>query len=265
MLDDGCHGLLTDRVRRHPPGAPLRSTSVTVGEGGATGIMSSVRSPGRPGWWPHFRSPLRSTAVTARLGRALGICFAVCFVTGMLSHYQYQPWSWLPEPASPGERLPGDAGAAHRDRRRLASPYCWSSSGRSTPTCSAGPRSSRSCTGSNGCRCSCWSPPRSSSSSTGFLNTLNWYPWPWSFPSTHRYLGYVVIGSILLHIGIKLPDIKYGLQAKLREADVLTEVPWNENPLAHSNAGVVEPPEDAGTRPAWPASSPPVPASGPSS
>ena len=24
---------------------------------------------------------------------------------------------------------------------------------------------------------------------SGFLNTLNWYPWPWSFPSTHRYLG----------------------------------------------------------------------------
>ena len=62
---------------------------------GSTGAESAVR------WWPHFSSPLRSTAVTARLGRALGICFAVCFVTGMLSHYQYQPWSWLPEPARP--------------------------------------------------------------------------------------------------------------------------------------------------------------------
>ncbi|MEO7352636.1 MAG: molybdopterin-dependent oxidoreductase, partial [Marmoricola sp.] len=77
---------------------------------------------------------------------------------------------------------------------------------------------------------------------TGFLNTLNWYPWPWSFPSTHRYLGYVLIGSILLHVAMKLPDIKYGLQARLADADVLTEVPWNENPLAHSNAGTVAPP-----------------------
>ena len=74
---------------------------------------------------------------------------------------------------------------------------------------------------------------------TGFLNTLDWYPWPWSFPSTHRYLAYVVIGSILIHIGVKLPDIKYGLQARLSEADVLTEIPWSENPKAHSNAGVV--------------------------
>ena len=52
-----------------------------------------------------------------------------------------------------------------------------------------------------------------------------------------------MIGSILLHIGIKLPDIKYGLQAKLAEADVLTEIPWSENPDAHSNAGKVEPPK----------------------
>ena len=74
---------------------------------------------------------------------------------------------------------------------------------------------------------------------TGFLNTLDWYPWPWSFPSTHRYLAYVVIGSVLVHVGVKLPDIKYGLQARLSEADVLTEVPWSENPTAHSNAGVV--------------------------
>ena len=55
----------------------------------------------RPSWWPHFSSPLRSTAVTARLGRVLGIGFGICFVTGMLSHYQYHPWTWLPEPASP--------------------------------------------------------------------------------------------------------------------------------------------------------------------
>ena len=55
----------------------------------------------RPEWWPAFSSPMRSTAVTARVGRLLGISFSICFVTGLLSHYQYQPWSWLPEPASP--------------------------------------------------------------------------------------------------------------------------------------------------------------------
>ena len=77
---------------------------------------------------------------------------------------------------------------------------------------------------------------------TGYLNTLNWYPWPWDFVSVHRFLAYVLIGSILLHVGLKLPDIKYGLEAELATADVLTEIPWSENPLAHSNAGDVPPP-----------------------
>ena len=55
----------------------------------------------KPAFWPRFTSPVRSTAVTARLGRVLGILFGICFATGLASHYQYHPWTWLPEPASP--------------------------------------------------------------------------------------------------------------------------------------------------------------------
>ncbi len=36
---------------------------------------------------------------------------------------------------------------------------------------------------------------------TGFLNVLNWYPFPWYFTTVHRFLGYVVVGSVLLHVG----------------------------------------------------------------
>ena len=65
---------------------------------------------------------------------------------------------------------------------------------------------------------------------TGFFNVLGWYPFRWDFLSVHYYLAYVVVGSVLLHIGVKLPDIVYGLQTKVAEGDVLTEVPWNETP-----------------------------------
>ena len=192
----------------------------------------------RPSWWPHFTSPLRSTAVTARLGRVLGIGFAICFLTGMLSHYQYHPWSWLPEPASPRQAYRVTQGL-HVATGIACIPLLL------VKLWSVYPNLFR------------WPPMKSvkhaverlsvfvlvSSAlvqlTTGFLNTLDWYPWPWSFPSTHRYLAYVVIGSILIHLGVKLPDIKYGLQARLSEADVLTEIPWSENPKAHSNAGVV--------------------------
>ena len=61
----------------------------------------------RPRWWPRFTSTLRSTALTARIGRVLGIAIGVLFATGLLSHYQYEPWQWLPVPAKPvwGYRL----------------------------------------------------------------------------------------------------------------------------------------------------------------
>jgi DMSO/TMAO reductase YedYZ molybdopterin-dependent catalytic subunit len=191
--------------------------------------------------WPHFTSPLRSTAVTARLGRVLGICFGICFVTGMLSHYQYHPWGWLPEPAHPvwGYRLTqGLHIATGVTSIPLLLVKLWSvypNLFRWPPVKSVGHAIER---------LSVFVLVASAlvQLTMGFLNTLDWYPWPWSFASTHRFLGYVLIGSILVHIGVKLPDIKYGLQAKLSEADVLTEIPWSENPDAHSNAGVVEPP-----------------------
>jgi hypothetical protein len=159
----------------------------------------------------------------------------------MLSHYQYHPWAWLPEPASPVSAYRVTQGL-HVATGVTAIPLLLAK------LWSVYPNLFR------------WPPIRSighaierlsvfvlvSSAivqlTTGFLNTLDWYAWPWSFASTHRFLGYVVIGSILVHLGVKLPDIKYGLQAKLVDADVLTEIPWSENPLAHSNAGKVEAP-----------------------
>jgi DMSO/TMAO reductase YedYZ molybdopterin-dependent catalytic subunit len=194
-----------------------------------------------PSRWPHFSSPLRSTAVTARLGLALGVCFGICFVTGLLSAYQYHPWSWLPEPAHPvwlyrvtqGIHVATGTATIPLLLVKLWSVY---------PNLFRRPliRSPRHALE----RLSVFILVASSLVQliTGFLNTLDWYPWSWNFVPVHHYLGYVVIGSILLHIGIKLPDIAYGLSAKLADADVLSEIPWDENPVSHSNSGTVPPP-----------------------
>ena len=50
---------------------------------------------------------LRGTAVTARVGLALGVAVAVCFVTGLLSHFiqHPQPWFFWMHPARPPERF----------------------------------------------------------------------------------------------------------------------------------------------------------------
>jgi hypothetical protein len=189
---------------------------------------------GPPRLWPRFSSTVRSTALTARVGRVLGICFAICFVTGLLSHYQYHPWSWLPEPASPVWAYRVTQGL-HVVTGTAAIPLLL------VKLWSVFPKLFQ------------WPPVKSAlhtlerlslavlvSSAlvelfTGLLNSLGWYPWPWDFVQVHRFLAYVVIGSILLHIAVKLPDIKYGLKVKVADGDVLTEIPWQQNPDAYSN------------------------------
>ncbi|WFR66946.1 molybdopterin-binding protein [Curtobacterium flaccumfaciens] len=39
---------------------------------------------------------------------------------------------------------------------------------------------------------------------TGLLNTYQWYPWPFPFKQVHNALAYVIIGSLIVHVGVKL-------------------------------------------------------------
>ena len=92
---------------------------------------------------------------------------------------------------------------------------------------------------------------------TGFCNVLGWYPFRWDFIVVHYALAWVVIGSVLLHVGIKLPDINYGLRAKLPGA---TSSPRSveREPDSHSNAGDMPAPPTPASRDAacWPSSAP---------
>lgn len=39
---------------------------------------------------------------------------------------------------------------------------------------------------------------------TGLVNTYQWYPWPFPFRQVHNALAYVIIGSLVVHVGVKL-------------------------------------------------------------
>ncbi len=43
---------------------------------------------------------------------------------------------------------------------------------------------------------------------TGLLNSTQWYPWSFSFRSTHYALAWIAIGALLVHIAVKLPIIR---------------------------------------------------------
>ena len=186
-----------------------------------------------PRLWPRFSGTLRSTAVTARVGRVLGICFGICFVTGLLSHYQYGPWLWLPEPAVPkwGYRL---TQGLHVMTGITSIPLLllklWSVYPKlfvwpPVPPVPKNPIAKQNRTLTNTAiltgleRLSIAVLVSSAlvELTTGFFNVLDFYPWPWDFVPVHRFLGYVVIGSILLHIAVKLPKISEGLATPLRE------------------------------------------------
>lgn len=195
----------------------------------------------RPKWWPHFSSTARSTALTARLGRALGVAFGVCFLTGLLSYSQYLTWAWLPKPAMPvwGYRLTqGVHVATGMASIPLVLVKLWSvypNSFRWPPVNTVKRVLERASVALLVCATLVQLV-------TGFFNLLDWYPFRWDFVVVHYALAYVVVGSVLLHVAIKLPDISYGLKTRVADGDVLTEVPWHENPASHSNAGPLPPP-----------------------
>lgn len=43
---------------------------------------------------------------------------------------------------------------------------------------------------------------------SGLLNTVQWYPWPFSFVPVHYALAWVFVGAMLLHVAVKAPEIK---------------------------------------------------------
>ncbi len=181
---------------------------------------AEVQAP--PKAWPTFDRRLRSTAVTARVGRLLGIAFGLCFVTGLLSHYQYHPWAWLPVPATPawGYRV---TQGLHVMTGIASIPLLLVKLWSVFPLLFQ------------------WPPARSVvhalerltvavlvssvlvEVTTGFLNILQWYPWTFSFVSVHHWLAYVVAGSVLLHLAVKLPIVRRGLAEPVRAEPVRSD------------------------------------------
>ena len=80
----------------------------------------------------------------------------------------------------------------------------------------------------------------------GFVNIFDWYPWPWVSSSCTRMLSFVVIGSLLLHIGVKLPNDPLRAAGTARGRGRPHEIRDTAEPVAHSDAGDIPPPSTTG-------------------
>ncbi|MEU8522948.1 molybdopterin-dependent oxidoreductase [Streptomyces sp. NBC_01216] len=158
---------------------------------------------------PAFTGRLHDARTATAVGRLLGVAFAVCFLTGLLSHYLQHPPGPLADhlPARPvwGYRLTqGVHVATGLAAIVLLLAKLWT----------VYPR------------LFVWPPVRNVRHAlerlsvavlvaaavfqvlTGLLNIVEWYPWPFSFVPVHFAVAWVVAGSILLHIAVKAPEIK---------------------------------------------------------
>ena len=153
---------------------------------------------------------LRGTAVTARVGLWLGVAVAVCFLTGLISHFIQHPQPAVPLAHPPGLAVPGHPGPArhqrHRgdpaDRRKLWSvwPKLFE-----RPVIGGLVRQIE--------RASILVLVGSIlfQLSTGVLNIAQWYAFKFFFTTSHYAMSYVAAGAVLVHVAVKLPIIRRAL------------------------------------------------------
>lgn len=177
--------------------------------------MSALRIPSDA----DFRSRLRSAAVTARVGLWLGLCFAICFATGLVSHYAQNADHPVPFPASPvwgyrvtqGLHVVTGTAAVPLLLVKLWTVYPWlfrrPARGVRRLLLDVLERGSIAVLVASAVF----------QLATGLANSAQWYPWAFSFRTTHYAIAWVAIGSILLHVAVKLPVIRGALGADVED------------------------------------------------
>jgi hypothetical protein len=153
-----------------------------------------------------FASPTRSTRLTVVLGRWLGLSFTICFLTGLFSHGLQEPPPWMFFPTSPvwiyqltqGIHVTTGIAAIPLLLAKLWSVY---------PELLKWPPVKSVAHGLERASIALFIASSLLQLTTGLINTYKWYPWPFPFRQTHFWLAWVIWGSLLLHIAVKLPLI----------------------------------------------------------
>lgn len=172
-------------------------------------LVERAPKPPRPSDYP---SRLHAETVAARVGLWLGTAFTICFITGLFSHLIQNPPGWFAWPTGPvwlyrltqGLHVTTGFAAIPLLLVKLwtVSPRFWQ-----------------------------WPPVTSVVNAleraliflligaaffeliTGLLNVAEYYPWTFFFPPVHYAIAWVALGSLAIHIAVKLPVIRRALGA----------------------------------------------------
>lgn len=169
-----------------------------------------------------FTSPARGPATTARVGVWLGIAFTVCFLTGLWSHLQYQPAPWLPIGPSPAWLYRFSQGL-HVISGVAAIPLLlvklWSVFPRLFGRPPLAPIREAVLHAAERGSVLLLVGAAIFQLVSGSLNVVQWYPWAFSFRATHEAVGWIAIGSIAVHVAVKLPIIRSAFAVDVAAAE----------------------------------------------
>nr|WP_042190415.1 molybdopterin-dependent oxidoreductase [Kibdelosporangium sp. MJ126-NF4]CEL19326.1 PROBABLE CONSERVED TRANSMEMBRANE PROTEIN [Kibdelosporangium sp. MJ126-NF4]CTQ94875.1 PROBABLE CONSERVED TRANSMEMBRANE PROTEIN [Kibdelosporangium sp. MJ126-NF4] len=158
-----------------------------------------------------FTSAAHHEKATARIGLWLGIAFLTCFVTGLISHAIQHPPSWFFWPSRPvnlyrvtqGVHVVSGVAAVPLLLAKLWSVY---------PKLFERPLVKSLPHALERGSILVLSGAAFFELVTGIFNVGQNYLWSFYFPDAHYAVAWVAVGSILVHIGVKLPVVRRALR-----------------------------------------------------
>ena len=151
-------------------------------------------------------SPTRTARTATVLGRLLGLAFVVCLLTGLYSHFLQEPAAWMRFPTSPVWLYQVSQGV-HITAGIACVPLLLGKLYAVFPQLFQTPLVRHPVQLLERASIALFVASSILQLVTGLLNTYQWYPWPFPFKQVHFALSFVIIGSLAVHIAVKLPLI----------------------------------------------------------
>ncbi|MBT2501577.1 cytochrome b/b6 domain-containing protein, partial [Curtobacterium sp. ISL-83] len=148
-------------------------------------------------------SPNRNARSAVVLGRLLGLAFVVCFGTGLYSYFLQQPLPGMRFATRPAQLYQFTQGL-HITAGIAIIPLLLAKLNVVMPALVQTPPVRGVVHLLERLSIAVFVAAAIVQVVTGLLNTYQWYPWPFPFKQVHNALAYVLIGSLALHIGVKL-------------------------------------------------------------
>ncbi|MGY4859696.1 molybdopterin-dependent oxidoreductase [Cryobacterium sp. AP23] len=151
-------------------------------------------------------SPVRNPRMATVIGRLLGLAFLLCFGTGLYSHFLQQPLPWMTFPTRPAGLYQLTQGT-HIVAGIACFPLLLAKLYVVFPQLFQYPPVTSFAGFLERASIALFVGASLVEITIGLLNTYQWYPFPFPFKQVHFALAFVIIGSLLVHIGVKLPLI----------------------------------------------------------